>query len=202
MLVPYISSWSEEVSLPAAVIQRGGRIAYADEALGERDSRGVLWRRVLSRPGRGEPQFGQVHTPRQRHAQRKLLCQVCGGPADRNEAGTLWLVTDYHNDWSNWPERMACSEPPICLRCARISIRVCPGLQRHGHAAFRVAHSELAGVYGILYRPGPFRPIATTDERIPFTDPDIRWTQASQLLRELHHCTEVDLDQEDLARCP
>jgi hypothetical protein len=191
--VPYVSRWSEEEPLPAAVIQRGGRIAYADEALGERDRNGVLWQRMPSRPGRGQPQFGKIHTPRQRHAMRKLLCQVCAGPSDVSDLGTLWLVTDYRNDWPDWPERMACSEPPICLPCAQLSIKICPGLRHHGHVALRVRHSEIAGVYGMLYRPGPFVPIPIADQRIPLDDPDIRWTRATQLLRELHDCTIINL---------
>jgi hypothetical protein len=117
--VAYITTWSGERPLSTKVIERPGRgIAYADETLTDRDDHGVLWRRVPSRPGDGRPQFGQVHPLRQRRAMRRLLCQVCGHPADQSDLGTLWLVPDYRDDWPTWPEHMACTEPPICRPCA------------------------------------------------------------------------------------
>ena len=191
-LVPYITTWSSEHSVPAMVIERRGRIAYADETLGERDEHGVLWSRVGMCPGQGRPEFGKVHALRQRRAMRKLLCQVCAGPADQSELGTLWLVPDYRDDWPHWPEHMACTEPPICLPCAHTSIRACPAL-RKGHVAIRVGHSEISGIYGARYLPGPLRPIATEDVILSYEDPNIRWTCAGQLVRELLDCTIVTL---------
>src|SRR3989442_1499615 len=112
MPVPYITTWSEENTLPTTVVQRRNGIAFADEILTDRDDHGVLWSRIPSLPGRGRPRCGKIHSPRQRRAMRDLLCQVCGKPADHNEEGTLWLVPDFR-DWPDWPNHMACTEPPV-----------------------------------------------------------------------------------------
>ncbi|WP_233580407.1 hypothetical protein [Streptomyces triticirhizae] len=85
--VPYISRWTGEQPTAARVVARNGRLAYADERSYDRDTGGVLWRRVPSTPGKGNPEFGAVHPLRQRLALAGLLCQVCGSPADRTEDG-------------------------------------------------------------------------------------------------------------------
>lgn len=183
--VPYITTWSDEQPMPATVIEKPGRgIAYADETLLDRDANGVLWPRVPSSPGKGRPLFGKVHPIRQRRAMRRLLCGVCGGPPDRTEVGILWLVSDYRGDWPGWPEGMAATEPPVCLVCARYSMRVCPAL-REGHALIRVGDSSVVGVYGIRYQGGQ----GVDDAIVAFDDPAIRWTRAAQLVRELRNCT-------------
>ncbi|MGQ0841769.1 hypothetical protein [Actinokineospora sp.] len=96
-------------------------IAYADETIGDRDRNGVLWTRMPSHPGHGTPEFGKVNSLRQRHAMRKLLCQVCAGPADLADDGVLWLLNDHRDDWPGWPNGMGVTEPPICLPCLRIA---------------------------------------------------------------------------------
>jgi hypothetical protein len=188
--VPYITTWSAEQLIPATVVEHPwSGIAYADETLGDRDNNGVLWRRVPSRPGRGRPQFGKVHPLRQRRAMRRLLCGVCGGPPDRTDAGILWLIRDYRDDWPGWPEGMAATEPPVCLPCAEISIRACPAL-RKGHVPVRVGQSAVVGVYGIRYQAGQ----GVDDAIVAFDDPAIRWTCAAQLVRELRGSTIVSLN--------
>jgi hypothetical protein len=190
-IVPYITRWSTEENLPTRVIQRPTGIAFADENIYDRDGRGILWSRVPSRPGQGRPEFGKVHPLRQRHAMAQLLCQVCAGPSDVNSQGTLWLIPDYpgyHQDWPDWPERLATTEPPICQPCAETALRLCPAL-RKGNLTMRVAHSTVSGIYGALYRPGPITPKAIEDATLPFTDPAIRWTCAGHLARELTGCT-------------
>lgn len=89
--VPYIVQWSEErdCSPELTVRQNGDGVGYADETPGDRDAHGVLWRQVTGRRGQGRPLFGSVHPLRQRRAMRRLLCQVCGRPADRDERGVL-----------------------------------------------------------------------------------------------------------------
>lgn len=192
MHVPYITTWSEERPLPATVIEhpRLG-ISYADETLGDRDENGVLWQRMPSRPGHGRPQFGKVHPLRQRRAMRRLLCGICGGPADRTEAGVLWLIRDFRGDWPDWPEGMAATEPPVCRPCARISVRACPAL-RAGYVAARIGDSRVAGVYGIRYQSDG----VADDANVAFEDPGIRWTRAAQLIRELRDCTLLGSDLE------
>src|SRR5512139_1056319 len=160
-VVPYTTRWSGEHTLPATVVARPGfGIAFADETISDRDRNGVLWQRVASRPGQGRPEFGNVHPGRQRQAMRDLLCQVCAAPADQDELGTLWLLSDrpdYRQDWADWPERMATPEPPVCLPCADTAIRICPAL-RKGHVAIRVGQSVASGIRGMYYRPGPLLP--------------------------------------------
>ena len=190
LLVPYVTAWSEERALPTAIVEVPGRgIRYADEVVGDRDQHGVLWPRLPSRPGHGHPRFGVVHSLRQRRAMRRLLCQVCAGPADRNEQGVLFLLVGKYRDWPDWPEDMACTDPPICRRCARIAVKACPAL-RATPLAVRVGHCPISAVRGIRYHPGP-----ASEDIVTLTDPAIRWTRAEQLIRKLTDCTILDLDQ-------
>jgi hypothetical protein len=189
--VPYIVSWSAEKCAGARVIQTVSGIGYADETLYDRDEQGVLWSRVLSRPGIGEPLYGKVHPLRQRRAMRRLLCQVCAGPADKNDLGTLWLLRDYREDWPNWPEGMGNAHPPLCIRCARISVKSCPWL-RSNFVAVR-ANSTVAGVAGAVYLPSyPFPEFMTTTT-VAYGARDYRWVQAGQLVRTLHECKITEL---------
>lgn len=196
-IVPYTTRWSGEGKALATVTYGRFRpgIAYTDESLSDRDGRGVLWRREPSLPGTGRPEFGKVHSGRQVRAMRDLRCQVCAGPADQNELGTLWLLPDdtgYHDDWPGWPERMATPEPPVCLRCAHIAVRACPAL-RKGHVAIRVGRSVISGVRGILYRPGPLVPTPLDVTMLAYEDAVIGWMCAAHLVRELFECTIVTL---------
>jgi hypothetical protein len=197
-IVPYTTRWSTEEKLPTNVIERrGSGIAYADEILSDRDDHGVLWQRVRSRPGAGRPEFGKVHPARQKHAMRDLLCQVCAAPADHTGLGTLWLIPDYpgyHVDWPGWPEGLATPEPPICLPCAHTATRACPAL-RKDHVAIRVGHSLVSGVRGIRYRRGPLFLRPADEIMIAYHDPAITWTCAAHLVRELFHCTIVNLEK-------
>lgn len=202
-VVPYITAWSTEpASEPMVIARPVSGIGYLDEVLADRDHLGVLWRRVRSNPGQGRPEFGDIHTPRQRQAMRDLLCQVCAGPADQNADGTLWLLKDHRHDWPGWPNGMGVTEPPICLPCAHLSRHTCPAL-RTGHVAVRVAHCPVAGVSGTSYEPGLLYPTATIVGRnitVPLDDPAIRWTCAVHLIREITGCTIIDLDADELAR--
>jgi hypothetical protein len=192
-VVPYIVTWSaeEEARRPAEVMQTPYGIGYIGETLFDRDTRGVLWSRTVSKQGMGEPQYGLVHSLRQRRAMRRLLCQVCAGPADQNEMGTLWLLRDHSGDWPNWPEGMGNTHPPLCLRCAHISVKSCPWL-RASFVAVR-AHSTVAGVHGELYQPGYLLPDFIKSDSIAFDSPLIRWVRARHLIRTLNNCTIVSL---------
>jgi hypothetical protein len=96
LLVPYVTSWTTETDMPFEVVyRRGGGIACADEIVADRDELGILWTRTYSRQRDGRPEFGKVHSLRQRRAMRRLLCQVCGEPADQSDDGVLWLLPDY-----------------------------------------------------------------------------------------------------------
>jgi hypothetical protein len=193
-VVPYITAWSDEKPLPNDVIVRPGvGIAFADETSRDRDSNGVLWTRVPSRPGQGRPVFGQTHSRRQRRAMRRLLCQVCGCPADRNKDGVLWLLRDHREDWENWPEGMASTEPPVCMKCAVLAARMCPAL-RSGHVAIRVRRFPISAVRGVRYRPAGGL-LLLAEATVALDDTTIRWTRAAQLVRSLRGCTIVNVDQ-------
>ncbi|MFD8967064.1 hypothetical protein ACFV0C_19085 [Streptomyces sp. NPDC059568] len=194
--VPYITGWTaERVKSPIVTARPAVGVAYVGEDPFDRDLQGVLWSRTLLRQGHGRPEFSRVHPLRQRRAMRKLLCQVCGGPADRNEHGVLWLLGDHRDDWPNWPEGMGATHPPLCLPCAGKSVRACPHLTR-GFAAVRVKDPRVKGVYGARYN--PFNPFLgpIEDVTVSYLDPAIRWVIASQLVTGLHGCTFVDLEAE------
>jgi hypothetical protein len=189
LVPPYVTAWSAEPYLPARVVQRGGRIAYANENADDRDERGVLWYQSPSRQGQGRPDFGRVHPQRQWEAMSQLLCQVCAGPADQTEDGVLWLlVPDYDDDWTNWPEGMAVAEPPVCRPCARRAVRQCPAL-RNSVAVVRVRDYPIIGVRGALHKPAWPSPTPVAHVIMAFDHPAIGWVRASSLLRELHGCT-------------
>jgi hypothetical protein len=193
--VPYISTWSEETTeRPHRVLDFLGRVAYHDERPSDRDEHGVLWTRITHQPGQGQPQLGMIHSLRQREVMRDLRCQVCAGPADRNQHGVLFVVHDDRggpDDWPGWPDDMAAVHPPLCLPCARRSVRMCPHLN-NTYVAVRVKHHPIVGVYGALYDPrNPHRLLG--DGIVAYDHHEIRWTIASQLVRTLHGCQPTDL---------
>ena len=124
---------------------------------------------------------------------RRLLCQVCACPADRDERGVLWLIPRAGADQQGWPEGMATVQPPLCLPCARTSVQMCPAL-RHNYVAVR-ADAPLCGITGLRFRPGrPFpQPVDEPTEVFDFRDPRVSWVQAIQLSRSLGNCTQVEL---------
>lgn len=186
--VPYVTAWSGEREPSCQLIERrGAGIGYADEIPTDRDEHGILWYRTLSRPGVGRPLFGDVNSLRQRRAMQRLLCQVCGGPADRNEDGVLWLLRDHREDWTGWPESMGAVEPPVCLPCVSVSVRLCPAL-RGNAVVVRVREFPIVGVRGALYR-GGCSPVAVAHTVLGFDDPAARWIRAVGLVRQLRGCT-------------
>lgn len=193
LVVPYVTKWSGEREPAVTVVERrGGGIGYARENLLDRDECGVLWSRCSSSPGRGRPEFGKVHTMRQRRAMTRLLCQVCGEPADRDaDGGVLWLWKDHRDHWRDWPEGMWSTEPPVCVPCVGQAVRLCPAL-RHGAVAMRVRQCPIVGVYGMCHRPGP---VASGVANIGYDSPFIGWVQADHLIRQLSDCTLIELDE-------
>lgn len=195
VVAPYITAWSGEKDPPYVLVERpGGGIRYADETMTDRDRHGVLWFRTPFQPGQGRPDFGRVHPMRQRRTMQRLLCQVCAGPADRTEDGVLWLLKDHRNDWPSWPDRMGVTEPPICLPCVRMSVRLCPAL-RKGAAVVRAGRFTVAGVHGPLYRCDNHGLRAVAAATVTFEDPAIRWVRAVSLVRELWDCVIVPLGE-------
>jgi hypothetical protein len=196
MVVPYITAWSEEPDPPCIVMERPeGGIGYTDETLADRDRHGVLWLRTLFRPGEGRPLFGKVHPVRQRRAMQRLLCQVCAKPANQADDGVLWVLRDFQEDWPAWPNGMAAIEPPICLPCVRLSMRLCPSL-RKGAAVIRARSYRAAGVRGLLYgRDGHTLRAVSVDVTVMFEDSAIHWVRASCLVRELQNSVIIPLGE-------
>jgi hypothetical protein len=195
IVAPYVTGWSEEQDPPVALVELpGGGIAYREEVVADRDSSGVLWFRTEFQPGQGRPEFGRVHPLRQRRTMRRLLCQVCAGPADRTENGVLWLLQDHRDDWPQWPNGMGVTEPPVCVPCVRMVVQACPAL-RKGAAVVRVRAFPIVGVYGLLYKSGRGRPVMVEEAFVAFEDPAIRWVRAVSLVRELRGCTIVPLSE-------
>jgi len=193
-IAPYITAWSVEQDLPCVLIERPDhRIGYANELLSDRDRHGVLWRQTALRPHVGRPEFARVHPLRQRRAMELLLCQVCGGPADQTDDGVLWLQRDHRDDWPRRPEGMASVEPPVCLPCVPVAMRLCPALRR-GAVTVRVRKCPIVGVRGVLYRESVLFPSAATAGNFTYHDPAVRRVVASALIRELRDCTVAPLD--------
>lgn len=188
-VVPYVATWSAEERTDPPVVERpsGLGIAYADETPADRDSRGVLWDRFTLRPGQGRPRYAQIHPARQRRAMRKLICQVCGAPADTTDDGVLWLFPAEPDPRPEWPNGATATEPPICLPCLHLSLRVCPAL-RKGHLAVRAGKFPLHGISGTRYRTARPTPVPLVETTVAFHDPVIHWTLAAKLARELDEC--------------
>jgi hypothetical protein len=197
--VPYITRWSAEKAAATPVIRRrrGTGIAYADERSYDRDEHGVLWTRAPSQPGRGRPQYGSVHSLRQRLAMSGLLCQICGRPADRTSNGVLWLLDAGRDDPTLWKGRERTVHPPVCMSCAVRSASACPHLRR-AHIVLRVHAFAPSGVHGALYAPGAAAPQAVEATNLSFGDPRMPWMRASQLVMRLSEFTVVDLKQDAL----
>ena len=190
--VPYITQWSGEQARSARVVQKVGGIGYADELPMDRDERGVLWTRTPWRQGRGRPEFGRVHPARQRQAVTRLLCQVCGGAADRTAGGVLWLLGEDPADPGSWPDPLLTLHPPVCASCAVRAVRACPHLRgQDKHAVLRVSAFELAGVRGALYLPSLPGPVVAG---VGFDDPRIAWVKAGQLIVRLREFTVTRLE--------
>ena len=192
VIAPYITAWTAEIDPPATVVEVPGMgIGYADEKAADRSRDGILWTRSSWLPGEGRPVFKRVHPIRQRRAMRCLLCQVCGGPADRTEDGVLWLLRDYRDDWPDWPNHMAAVEPPICRSCVHLSVRLCPALRR-GAAVLRARRYPIVAVRGCRYIGRRF-PIPAEDVTVRLEDRAVRWVKAASLVRELQDCTLLGL---------
>jgi hypothetical protein len=196
-VVPYVGSWSGEELLAHKLIQRpAGGIGYADEMSVDRDNWGVLWTRTVTRIGSGRPLFKALHPLRQRRAMARLLCQVCAQPADQTEQGHLWLLPEQPSYEADWPEDVPVTLPPVCVECARLSVRMCPAL-RTGYVAVR-AMSWVSGVTGVRFQPSRVGlQVAPNqdDDVVYYVDPAVRWILAAQRARTLYKCTFVDLER-------
>ncbi|MEU9146556.1 hypothetical protein [Streptomyces sp. NPDC048349] len=180
-------------------------LAYTDELLADRGPHGELLLRGLGpapHGGRGKPLFARVNNRRQRRAMRYLLCQVCGQPAGRTAAGTLWVIdTPSYAAVAAEGFDVGFRQPPVCLPCAQIAVRVCPELSK-GYVALRVPEVRLVGVTGVLcaadpqpHHPGEIR-VLDRSATIAYTDPRLPWMLVGEIRAELVGATPVDLEAE------
>ncbi|MGW8376903.1 hypothetical protein [Streptomyces sp. ODS28] len=194
-VVPYVTAHRTEQPLGKVVLAPGGLgIAYLLEDVYDRDEHGVLWERSgLNRAGR--PEFARLHPLRQRRAMHRLLCQVCGEPASRTEAGWLWLLGRDPHPWPGWPEKTAATHPPVCLPCADLARRLCPHLAA-GYVALRARDPQPYGVHGLVYRRTGHTATPDHAATLAYGEAGIAWMRAAQAVRALHDCTRIDLDTE------
>ncbi|MFE2163889.1 hypothetical protein ACFXB3_02210 [Streptomyces sp. NPDC059447] len=187
------------------VVARPHGLAYTDELLADRGSHGELLLRGLGpapQGDRGKPLFAGINIRRQRRAMRYLLCQVCGQTADRTEAGMLWVIdTLSYNVVCARGLAAGFKEPPICLPCARIAVKVCPELSK-GYVALRVPQVRLVGVTGVLcaadprpHHPGEIR-VLDRSATMSYTDPRLPWMLVGEIRAELVCAAPVDLEAE------
>ncbi|MFF8847977.1 hypothetical protein ACF08N_35610 [Streptomyces sp. NPDC015127] len=200
--VPYIAAWSNErvitPRLRRRVIRGGSCLSYRDETPYDRDLSGALWVRQAIAPGRGRADFASVHALRQRQASSRLRCQVCG--TDTLAASPARLLFVLRDTGQPIAEGELTTAPPVCIPCARISVRHCPNL-RTGHVAAWVARPHLWGVAGVLYDPATVRPLhrpmTSPLDQVAYDDARIRWTLASRHVNALYGVVPARLDQLD-----
>ncbi|MCC3770898.1 hypothetical protein [Streptomyces sp. UNOC14_S4] len=199
LTVPYITAWSGETRRTAAIIRNraGTGITFlGGENVQDRDERGVLWTNRGLAPGKGTPQFGYVHSQRQRRCMRRWLCQVCGGPADHSVDGTLWLL-DTAGVEGSFPQAVERTvQPPVCRRCAVEAPPLCPALRR-SHALVRVRDHAVAGVYGHFYElcRSTGQVDSDREEYVYYGDPAQWWVLAGQLFAHLSGISRVPEDE-------
>ncbi|MGW8375381.1 hypothetical protein [Streptomyces sp. ODS28] len=209
-VVPYVAAregeYGEREAMLGIRIARTGNPAglrYLNEEPRDR-YRGMLWARRSQNPGHdrmptGRPQFAMVHPSRQRESMDTMLCQVCiAARASHSAQGWLFVLPTAPDLPDSWPEGELTQHPPLCLRCARLAVKLCPALAE-GHLTVRVRRPRLWGGVGALYRTGDgWRPELAAEGDIPvaFQDKAAPWLLASQLVRRLCACTPIDLKTE------
>jgi hypothetical protein len=146
----------------------------------------VVWDRVSSTPGEGEPLFAATHPIRQRCAMQNLLCQVCGEKAKKNRRGIRWVLPSSVEEIRSMGSRPVVSEPPTCEPCFGAARFQCPVL-RERRVCSRVERSLVVGVAGDLYvGVGSTVALAAPGVVVPFSDRrSCKWVVASEIVREL-----------------
>ncbi|MFH8472641.1 hypothetical protein [Streptomyces sp. NPDC018000] len=198
LLTPYVASRTDELpglenELKVDFAPGGPRLAYRNTRPEDRDHHGNLWVRVSESTG-GRVLYDCMNVRRQRACMEDMLCQVCGGPADRDRNG--WLFIDWRREGSppTWPERSITSMPPLCAEHVRVSVRQCPFLCRAEYVVLRVRKPRLYGVSGTLYRlTDTGWHTSERDVLSAYDKPRLPGMLASRLHRELRGVTTVGL---------
>ncbi|HKW93142.1 MAG TPA: hypothetical protein VJX92_14700 [Methylomirabilota bacterium] len=124
---------------------------------------------------------------------RRQLCQVCSGPADKNELGWLWLLENHRGEEPDWPEREVTTHPPVCAPCMPLTLRLCPHMR--DAVAVRVGQVVVDGVYGQLYQPGTPLPVRAEKKVVSTDDGQVRWMVGAQLAATLLDVTVVEMPE-------
>lgn len=172
----------------------GSRLAYWDEAEGDRDHRGVLWARmsqVLSSSGRpvGQPRGNLIHPARQHGLMLYQHCVVGACRARWPDGRHLYVVAP---DEQLSHGRVRTARPPVCSAHAADYARTVPD-----HRAVLARSPAPSGVLGVVFEAtaaGGVRAVEDGAERyVAYGDHDtLRWTLATQLVRDLTGCEPVD----------
>ncbi|GLF99774.1 hypothetical protein [Streptomyces yaizuensis] len=187
--VPYITAWSAETADDRPLVAHQGRLQYHPSLPGDFDSHGVLWLHQRIAPGAGTPLFSTVHTPRQRRAMLRFLCQICGEPADRTAEGILWLLP---GPITGAVEGEVTTHPPVCAGCAPIALAHCPSLRRNV-TALRARRPEADHLYGTFYCLTPGGPVATRHAHTVREGYPQPWFRAAHIAVSLNGVTPVRL---------
>jgi hypothetical protein len=189
--VPYIAPWSGEYAEMPRLLATPGGLALQGHPC---DAAGVSWKPWLQQPGVGEPEYGDVHGPRQRECMRRLLCQVCACPVKRDDRlGWPWLLEDHRGE-PGWPEREVTTHPPVCPECQPVSALQCKHL-RGNVVSVRVGRVLTDGVWGQLYALAR-NPVPAGKKSVFFRgDARLRWVLGGQIAATLLDVTVVDMPQ-------
>ncbi|MEU9199395.1 hypothetical protein [Streptomyces sp. NPDC048332] len=154
--VPYIVPWDSEVAGPESelAVDVAGpepRLAYTGVPRPTDRGFGFLWARMSSSPGVGRPLYRAMHASRQYMCMYGMRCQLCGGPAARNDQGWLFLDWRTQQDPDDWPEGTLTAQPPLCEGHARQALEQCPHLRQGSPVVLRVRSPRVWGASGALY---------------------------------------------------
>ncbi|MFD3905717.1 hypothetical protein HXS80_05655 [Streptomyces sp. CB04723] len=199
-LAPLLHIWAREGEVADTVESLmvrpgwGSRLAYWDEAEGDRDHRGALWARmsqVLSSSGRpvGQPRRDLIHPARQHGLMLYQHCIVGACRARWPDGRHLYVVAP---DEQLPDGRVRTARPPVCSAHAADYARTVPG-----HRAVLARSPAPSGVLGVVFEAtaaGGVRVVEDGAERyVAYSDQDtLRWILATQLVRDLTGCEPID----------
>lgn len=205
-LVPYVTAREGEYGGPESELTLSvnafgtARLAYPNEAPGDRGPRGELWARCsqsLDASGKpaGKPRWRLVNPSRQRETMQQLRCQVGFCPAE-TPRGHIFLAGAA--DDPGKPVRTA--QPPVCPKHVRTALKLCPHFEER-HVIYLARTTSVWGVVASRYHltATGLTPLPAEDDEPPiqYGHPQMGWVLASQLVRELRDYEAVSLN--DLA---
>ncbi|MFJ1662460.1 hypothetical protein [Streptomyces anthocyanicus] len=151
--IPFIAVTADEGGLDIPRLDPGanGWIQYATPGRFDRypGTEVLLARTVGAVPG-GRPDGNVLSPYRQAHCVLNRLCQGCGAPAARDDAGLLFVFPATRPDGSPAATSGPSDMPPSCARCA---LRRCPVLSARGRTLMWGKVAELIGVYAEVALP-------------------------------------------------